>query len=136
MDLEFVEIAEIALDDLPTPGPGQPPLPACPPIQDITLWLEKLSLMAALLAICFPEKAPQLLVYQASIVRAERNFEGRWWVTYDRCHQQKALAIKNLDWSVPNLHLYNEAFTGHARATHPQVFILSPGGSYSTLVPA
>ena len=116
LDLEFVEMAEITLDDLPVPGPGQPPLPACPPIQDITTWVEKFSLMAALLATRFPEKAPELLAYQASIVRAERNFEGWRWVTYDRCYRREALAAKNLDWSVLNLRLYNEAFTGHARA--------------------
>ena len=78
--------------------------------------MEKFSLMAGLLATRFPEKALELLAYQASIVRAERNFKGRRWVTYDRCYRREALAVKNLDWSVPNLRLYNEAFTGHTRA--------------------
>ena len=116
LDLEFVEMSDITLDDIPTPGPGQLPLPARPPIQDITTWVEKFSLMAAILATRFPEKAPELFAYQASIVRAERNFEGRRWVTYDRCYRREALATKDLNWSAPNLRLYNEAFTGHARA--------------------
>ena len=106
LDLEFVEMSDITLDDLPTPGPGQPPLPARPPIQDITTWVEKFSLMAAILATRFPEKAPELFAYQASIVRAERNFEGRRWVTYDRCYRREALATKDLNWSAPNLRLY------------------------------
>ena len=63
----------------------------------------------------WPGKAPELFAYQASIVRAERNFEGQRWVTYDKCYRWEALASKSLDWSVPNLRLYNEAFTGHAR---------------------
>ena len=116
LDLEFVEMSDITLDDLPTPGPGQRPLPARPPIQDITTWVEKFSLMAAILATRFPEKAPELFAYQASIVRTERNFEGRRSVNYDRCYRREALATKGLNWSAPNLRLYNEAFTGHARA--------------------
>ena len=48
-------------------------------------------------------------------MRAERNFDGRRWVAYDRCYRREALAQKNLNWSVPNARLYNEAFTGHAR---------------------
>ena len=40
--------------------------------------------MAAVLASRFPEKALELLAYQATIVRAERNYEGKCWVVYDR----------------------------------------------------
>ena len=116
LDLEFVEMSDIALDDLPVTGPGQPPLPARPPVQNISIWVEKFSVMAALLTSRFPEKAPELFAYQASIMRAERNFDGRRWVAYDRCFRREALAQKNLDWSVPNARLYNEAFTGHARS--------------------
>ena len=59
------------------PRCGQPPLPAWPPIQNVSVWIEKFSLMAALIASCFPEKAPELFAYQASIVRAEWNFDDR-----------------------------------------------------------
>ena len=71
--------------------------------------------MAALLATRFPEKTPELLAYQASIVCAQRSLEGRRWVIYDRSYQQEALTVQNLDWSVPNLHHYNKAFTDHTR---------------------
>ena len=116
LDLEFVEMSEIALDDLPSQSPGQMPVPARPPIQSISVWIEKYSVMAALLASRFPEKASELFAYQASIIRAERNFEDRRWVAYDRCYRREALSQRNLDWSVPNARLYNEAFTGRARA--------------------
>ena len=68
LDLDFVEMSEIVLDDPPVQVPGQPPLPARPPVQDISVWVEKYSVMAALLASRFPEKAPELFAYQASIV--------------------------------------------------------------------
>ena len=90
-------MSEISLDDLPAHVPGQPPLPARPPVQNISIWLEKFSVMAALIASRFPEKAPELFAYQASIVRAERNFDGRRWVAYDRCYRREALAQKNLN---------------------------------------
>ena len=115
LDLEYVEMSEISLDDAPPHTPGQPPLPARPPIQNISVWVERFSVMAALLATRFPHKAAELFAYQASIVRAERNFDDGRWVAYDRCFRREALAQKNLDWSIPNARLYNEAFTGRAR---------------------
>ena len=74
------------------------------------------SIMAALLSSRFPHKAPELFAYQASIIRAEQNFDDRRWVAYDRRYRREAFAQKSLDWSTPNAQLYNEAFTGHARA--------------------
>ena len=58
----------------PQHTPGQPPLPVRPPILNISVWIEKYSVM---LSSRFPEKAPELFAYQASIVRAERNFDDR-----------------------------------------------------------
>ena len=114
LDLEFVEMNEISSDDPPSAIPGHPPPPPRKPIQDISRWVEKFSIMAAVLTTRYPEKAPELLAYQASIVRAERNFDDNRWVSYDRCYRREALANKSLDWSLPNSRLYNEAFTGHA----------------------
>ena len=60
LDLDFVEMSEISLDDPPPPTPGQPPPPAHPPIQNISVWVEKFSVMAALLVSRFPQKDPEL----------------------------------------------------------------------------
>ena len=116
LDLEFVEMAEITLDDDTLQTPGRPPAPARLPITDISQWVERYSLMTAVLTTRFPAKAPELLAYQATIVRAERNYEGKRWVSYDRQFRREALARKDLNWSVSNARLYNEAFTGRARA--------------------
>ena len=107
-------MAEISSDELPPAVPGRQNPPRAP-ITDIKQWLEKFSLMAAVLASRFPEKAPELFAYQATIVRAERNYEGQQWVAYDRQFRREALAGKSLDWSIPNHRLYQEAFTGRAR---------------------
>ena len=116
LDLEFVEMAEVTVDDISPQAPGRPPPPARLPITDISQWLERYSLMAAVLCTKFPEKVPELFAYQACIVRAERNYEGGRWVAYDRQYRREALAKKDLNWSVPDPRLYSEAFTGRARS--------------------
>lgn len=40
LELDFVEMSEISMDDTSPPTPGQPPLPTCPPIQNISVWVE------------------------------------------------------------------------------------------------
>ncbi len=70
----------------PQPAAGRPSPPGRLPITDLSKWIECYSLMAATLALAmrFPDKAPELFAYQASIVRAERNYEAGRWVAYDR----------------------------------------------------
>ena len=109
-------MSEISVNDEPPQTPGRPPAPARPPVQEISQWIERFSLFAAVLCTRFPEKAPELWAYQATIVRAERNYEGKRWVTYDRQFRRQALARKDLNWSITDPRLYNEAFTGRARS--------------------
>ena len=107
-------MAEISIIDDPPRAPGRPLAPAHPPPQCKTSPSEHFSIMAAILCTRFPEKAPELWAYQATIVRAERNYKGKRWVTYDQQFQRQALAKKDLNWSVTDPRLYNEAFTGQA----------------------
>ena len=71
--------------------------------------------MASILVTRFPEKGPELWAYQATIVKAARNYEGSPWVAYDRQFRRQALVRKDLNWSVIDSRLYNEAFTGRAK---------------------
>ncbi len=48
-------------------------------------------------------------------MRCERNYREGKWMSYDRAFRREALAASNLEWSVPNPRLYQEAFTGRAR---------------------
>lgn len=90
-------------------------LPRRAPVQDMSLWIEYYSCMAAVLVSRFPDKGPELWTYQASIVWAARNFEGSTRVPYNRQYRWEALARKSLNWSQVNSRLYNEAFTGRAK---------------------
>ena len=124
LDLEFIEMSEVSIDDDTSQTPGRPPAPARLPVTDISRWLERYSLMAAIICTRFPHKAGELFAYQATIVRAERNYEGKRWVTYDRQFRREALARKDLNWSITDPRLYNEAFTGRARAIARCAFCL------------
>ena len=104
----------MSMCNLVTSLQGQLARSSRPPVTNISQWLERYSVVTAILATRFPEKAPELLAYQSSIIRAERNYEGKQWVAYDRQYRREALAQKDLNWSVPNVRLYNEAFTGQA----------------------
>ena len=50
-----------------------------------------------------------------TIVRAERNYEEKRWVAYDRLFRYEALSRKSLDWSITDSRLSKEAFTGRAK---------------------
>ena len=51
-----------------------------------------------------------------SIIRVHRNYEDGAWMAYDVAYRRQALARQDLHWSRVGNALYNEAFTGRARA--------------------
>ena len=111
-DLEFVDVAKLTTDvELLVPGR----LAHIHPITDISLWVERFAVTAAILATHFPEKAPEFFVYMATIVRAERNYEGEHRIVYDCQFRREALAYRDLNWSATDQRLYDEAFTGRAK---------------------
>ena len=94
----------------PEVTPGRPAPPSHPPVTDISQWVERYTQMAAVIATCFPHKTPELFGYLATVVRAERNYEADRWAMYNRQFHQRALARKDLNWSVMDIPLFNEAF--------------------------
>ena len=74
-------MAELTTDAWPQIRLTSPVAPlAGPPITDIFIWLDCYSRMAPILATRFPEKASELWAYQATILRAAKNYEGTAWV--------------------------------------------------------
>ena len=51
-----------------------------------------------------------------TIVKSQRTFSGEGWVSYDTCFRRKAAISKSLEWGVIDFTLYNETFTGRAKA--------------------
>ena len=95
------------------------------PVTDILLWVECYSSMIEVLCSSFPSKTPQFMAYQKTIVRAHRTFSGDGWAMYDACYRRKAAAMKSLDWAQVDFNLYNETFTGRAKAINRCKFCAS-----------
>ena len=96
----------------------------CGLITDIALWTKCFTTLAA----HYPDKAPHLMAY-LQVVRASRNFEGSAWALYDAAYRRQAANNQSLDWVIPDLALYNEAFTGRARVIPRCQFCLSDSHS-------
>lgn len=119
LNLEFVEISDLRADiwvEEPPPVESARRPTTKPLVTDIKVWLECFGRMAAILTTRFPEKGPEFWAYQSTILRAAHNYEGGSWVAYDRQYRRDMLARKDLNWSMTNARLYNEAFTGRAKA--------------------
>ncbi len=120
-DLEFVEMSELLTDSWRF---QEDEAKCCHqrkgqrrgPITDILIWVECYSSLVATLSQRYPDKTPHLMAYMKTIVKAQRTFVGEGWVTYDACYRRKAAAAKTLDWGIIDFTLYNETFTGRAKA--------------------
>ena len=86
------------------------------PVTDILLWVECYSTLVAVLATKYPAKVPQLLAYQRRIIRSYKKYAGQGWITYDVSYRHSAANTKSLDWDKLDSDLYNETFTGRAKA--------------------
>ena len=85
-------------------------------LTDISIWTECYSTLAAILSAHYPDKAPHLFSYLRTITRASRNFDTSAWASYDMAYRRQAANQGSLDWGTVDTALYNEAFTGRARA--------------------
>ena len=86
----------------------------CGLITDISHWTECFTTLAATLSVRCPQSAPQLMAYLCTIVRASRNFEGSAWATYEAAYRLPTTT--GFNWATTDPALYNEAFTGRAKA--------------------
>ena len=120
LDLEFIEMSEL----LPDTWNIQEEERGCcsrrttrrGPVTDILVWLECFAALVAVLSTKYPDKVTHFMTYQRTILKAQRCFVGDGWVTYDSTYRRAFAASKSLDWGLIDFSLYNETFTGRARA--------------------
>ncbi len=62
-----------------------------------------------------PSRIPELIAYQATIVRASQDYAGLAWVRYDSAFRRQAALTGLTRWSAINLTLYTLCFAGSAR---------------------
>ena len=86
------------------------------PITNILTWLECYASLVSVLATRYPLHIGHFMAYQKTIIKAHRSFVGEGWITYDSCYRRKAANTKSLEWGKVDFNLYNETFTGRAKA--------------------
>lgn len=70
-----------------------------PPMVDkLVDWLLAFSCYASVLVDAEGHLAPQMLLYQASVVRLARDYPSKAWLAYDRAFRQKMAASKSSNW--------------------------------------
>ena len=85
------------------------------PVTDILQWLQCFAGMVGVLSQKYPHMVPELMAYQAMIVKCSRDFEGLAWAQYDRAYRRQAAQTKDLRWSRLNPTLFSLCFAGKAR---------------------
>lgn len=123
LSLEYVDMAEL----LPEYWDYDEPEPHCcgshssrgtrrNPVANILVWLDCYASLVAVLCSVYPNKAGEFMAYQKTIITAYRKYAGDGWIIYDSSFRRKAANLKSLDWGQMDGKLYNETFTGRAKA--------------------
>ena len=116
---EFIDMRELLPESWRSDSQQSGSIPAKSalhgPVKDFKLWAECYAVLAGVLVLSYPEKAPQLMAYLRLMSRASRNYETDAWVEYDTAFRRRAANCGSLDWGTIDSGLYNETFTGRAR---------------------
>ena len=83
-------------------------------VADIFTWLQSFGSYVVVRASGAPELVPELMAYQATIIRVSQDFAGLAWVRYDQAYRRQAALTGHTRWSVINATLYTMCFTGMA----------------------
>ena len=83
-------------------------------VADIFTWLQSFGSYMVVRASGVPELVPELMAYQATIIRVSQDFAGQAWVRYDQAYRRQAALTGHTRWSVTNATLYTMCFTGMA----------------------
>ena len=86
-------------------------------VTDIFTWLQCFGAYVTVRAVPAPHLIPELMAYQATIVRVSQDYAGLAWVRYDAAFRRQAALTGNTQWSVVNSTLYTTCFTGMAATT-------------------
>ncbi len=120
---EYVDMAELLQDNMEVErrraGPdgemAQGSRPSRREIPDILSWLHCFSLYAAIVGSRYPEKAKDLLAYQALMISEQRRCGRRGWLLYDAAFRQQITSLETADWRAP---LVREEWGSYLRG-HP-----------------
>jgi hypothetical protein len=92
---------------------------------NIFQWLQCYSAMVGVLSRAYPQVVPDLMAYQATIIRCYRDFEDLHWAQYDRMYRRQVAITKDLRWGRIDTTLYSKCFAGKARRRSMCTYCLS-----------
>ena len=79
-------------------------------VPDMLSWLQCFSLFAGIVISKHPEKAKELLAYQALMIYEARRIGGRGWAQYDACFRQQIQSLSSANFGTLNQSLYSTTF--------------------------
>lgn len=85
------------------------------PVTNVLQWVQCFAAMVGVLSRAYPQMVPDLMAYQATIVRCHRDFEDLYWVQYDRMYRRQVAITKDTHWGRVDTTLYSKCFAGKAR---------------------
>ena len=59
------------------------------PVTDIIQWLQCYAALVGVLSRAYPTMVPELMSYQATIIKCARDFDGLAWAQYDRAYRSR-----------------------------------------------
>ena len=97
-------------------------------VHDLCTWLEAWTTYVRVLTDVAPERTPDLLQYQATIVDANTNYTTEAWLSYDRKFRMSmSLKPHALSWAVIDTNLWQSAFTSKGRPSCLRCNLVHPG---------
>ena len=116
---DYVDMAELLKDNMEVErrragAGGEAPIAASRrEVPDILSWLHCFSLYAAVITSKYPEKAKDLLAYQALMIGEHRRCGGRGWLLYDAAFRQQITSLEGADFARLNQSLYLTTFVAY-----------------------
>ena len=68
---------------------------------------------------------PEFMVYQSTIIKYYKDYDGLGWAQYDRAFRRQVAITKNLNWSHINGTLYSLCFAGKVKHNVICIYCLS-----------
>ena len=98
-------------------------------IHDISTWLEAFTTYARVIVDSAPEKAVELLAYQATIIDANCHYHSDAWLTYDRKFRLALATMPHLySWQRIDTNLWQSCLTSRGRPPCTRCSIVHPVG--------
>ena len=96
-------------------------------VHDVASWLEAFTVYTRVIVAAAPDRANDLLAYQATILDANNSYQVDAWLSYDR-RFRRAIASQPLsyDWAIIDSNLWQSSFTSRGRPPCSRCSLVHP----------